>query len=156
MSLRYRIKNGKTGFTLIEVMVVIVIIGLLSGLVGVNVFSRLKKANIQAAKTQLYNLSQALDNYKLDNGFYPASEQGLDSLVSQPSVGKIPKSYPTGGYLAQKKLPQDPWNEPYNYLSPGVNNQDSFDIWSKGPDREDGTEDDVTNWDNKSAEQTTE
>lgn len=139
MSYRY-------GFTLIEVMVVIVIIGLLTGLVGVNVFQKLKKANIQAARTQIYQLSQALDAYRLDHGNYPSTEQGLEALIQAPTTGRIPKAYPSDGYLRQKSLPNDPWKEPFNYTSPGVNNSDSFDIWSKGPDRDDGTEDDITNW----------
>ncbi len=141
-----RMKCRANGFTLIEVMVVMVIIGLLTGLVGVNVFNRLKKAKIQTARTQIYNLSQSLDSFKLDNGFYPLTEQGIEALLQKPVVGRVPKSYPSGGYLKQKTVPTDPWDEPFTYFSPGINNPDSYDISSKGPDREDGTADDVTNW----------
>lgn len=134
------------GFTLIEVMVVVVIIGLLAGLVGVNVFNRLKKAQVQTAMTQISNLSNALANFKLDNGYYPSTEQGLEALVQRPTVGRIPKSYASGGYLGQKSVPDDPWKNVYQYIYPGINNSDSFDLWSDGPDQEEGTADDVTNW----------
>lgn len=145
-------RQSAGGFTLIEIMVVVVIIGLLAGLVGVNVLNRLKKAQIQATATQIANLSSALDNFHLDNGFYPTTEQGLDSLVSKPSVGKIPKNFPQGGYLRQKSLPLDPWKNDYNYLSPGTNNPDSYDLWSFGPDQQEGTDDDVANWESGSEE----
>ena len=141
------------GFTLIEVMVVVVIIGMLAGLVGVNVFSRLEKAKIQSATTQMYNISQALDNFKLDNGFYPTTEQGLDALVNKPSFGKQAKAYPDGGYLKQRSVPRDPWDESYSYLSPGINNPNSYDIWSMGPDGEEGTGDDINNWSSGSQEE---
>jgi general secretion pathway protein G len=143
-------RTTAAGFTLIEIMVVVVIIGMLSGLVGVNVFNRLKKANIQATKTQIYNLSQALDNYKLDNHAYPSSEMGLDALINKPS--NVGNTYASGGYLQQKKLPNDAWGQEYNFVSPGVHNTDSFDLWSKGPDREDGTDDDISNWEGTSEE----
>ena len=144
-------QQSQRGLTLVELLVVVVILGLLTGIVGVNVFNRLKKARVAAAKTQIYNLSQALDSFRIDNGFYPTTEQGLDALIEKPTFGgRLPKSYPSGGYLKQKNLPLDPWSEQYNFVSPGVNNPDSFDLWSNGEDAEEGTEDDINNWDDTS------
>ncbi len=134
------------GMTLIEIMVVIVILGLLGGIITVSVMKSVDKARIQTAKTQIGALGQALDHFKLDNGFYPSTEQGLEALIQKPSVGRTPKNYQEGGYLKKREIPVDPWGNQYQYLSPGVNNPSSYDLWSLGPDGEDGTGDEITNW----------
>lgn len=134
------------GMTLIEIMVVIVILGLLGGVIGVAVIKQVDKARLQTAKTQLGALGQALDSYKLDNATYPTTEQGLEALINKPQVGRIPKNYAEGGYLKRREIPLDPWGDSYQYLSPGINNTTSYDIWSLGPDHQDGSGDEITNW----------
>ena len=136
----------ENGFTLIELMAVVVIIGLLATIVGMNVAKRVEEAKIKSTKVQISQLSSALDAFKMDNGFYPSTEQGLESLVGEPTVGRTPKHYSSGGYLRQKSIPKDPWDNVFNYREPGTKNSDSFDIWSNGPDAQEGTEDDITNW----------
>src|SRR5215471_14622249 len=107
------------GFTLIEIMVVVVILALLAALVGPKIMGRSDDAKIADAKVQIRNLESALKFYKLDNGVYPTTDQGLQSLVEKPSVGQIPKNYRAEGYLESKKVPKDPWGNDYVYLSPG-------------------------------------
>ena len=136
--------NGR-GFTLIEIMAVVMIIALLGTFVAVKVIGQVDKAKLEATKVQVNQLSSALDTFKMDSGFYPSTEQGLEALASEPQTGRIPKHYPAGGYL-NKKVPKDPWDNPYNYREPGVKNANSFDLWSNGPDGQEGTEDDITNW----------
>ncbi len=138
----------QSGFTLIEIMVVIIILGLLAGLVLPKFLGQEEKAKVEVAKTQIRALEGALDAYKLDNGFYPATEQGLASLVEKPTVGQIPQKYREGGYLEQKKIPFDPWNNPYIYISPGLHGD--FDIASLGADGREGGEGkdaDIMSWD---------
>jgi len=132
--------------TLIEIMVVIVILGLLLGVVGVAVINQVDKARVKTAQMQISALGQALDSYKLDNGHYPATEQGLDALINQPSVGRLPKNWAEGGYLQKREVPLDPWGNAYQFLGPGINNTTSFDVWSLGPDAEDGSDDEINNW----------
>ena len=129
------------GFTLIELMVVIVILGILAGLVLPRFMGRTEEAKRTKARIQIENLEAALKLYKLDNGTYPATEQGLDALVQKPTTGAIPKSWRDGGYLEKGKVPLDPWNNPYVYLSPGAKNKD-FDLKSLGADGEEGGEGD--------------
>ncbi len=127
------------GFTLIELMVVIVILGILAGLVLPRFMGRTEEAKRTKARLQIENLESALKLYKLDNGAYPSTEQGLDALVKKPSSGTIPNSWREGGYLEKGQIPMDPWNRPYMYLSPGVKNKD-FDLKSLGADGEEGGE----------------
>ena len=116
------------GFTLIELMVVLVIIGVLAALIIPNVLERADDARITAAKTDISNLSQALKLYKLDNQIYPTAEQGLQALVILPTVGTVPMNWKP--YI--EKLPQDPWGHPYQYLNPGIKSE--VDVMSLGAD----------------------
>ena len=140
-------KNNK-GFTLLEIIVVVFILGLLAAIVAPKIIGRTDEARITQAKVQMKSFETALKLFKLDNGFYPSTEQGLDALVEKPTVGEIPQKYREGGYLEQKKIPLDPWGNPYVYISPGI--QGDFDIISYGADRKEGGEDknaDIKNWD---------
>jgi general secretion pathway protein G len=132
------VSNGK-GFTLLELMVVIIILGVLAGLVLPRFMGRTEEAKRTKAKLQIENLEAALKLYKLDNGNYPTTEQGLEALVQKPATGVVPKNWREGGYLEKGKVPMDPWNRPYAYLSPGVKNKD-FDLKSLGADGEEGGE----------------
>lgn len=132
-------KARSRGFTLIEIMVVIVILGILAGLVLPRFMGRTEEAKKVKAKLQIENLEAALKLYKLDNGAYPTTEQGLEALVQKPTTGAIPANWREGGYLEKGKIPLDPWNRPYMYVSPGVKNKD-FDLKSLGGDGEEGGE----------------
>jgi general secretion pathway protein G len=135
------------GFTLIELLVVILILGLLAGIVGPRLFGHADEAKQTKARVQIENLSSALKMYKIDNGIFPSSEQGLEALVAQPQSGDIPKKWKKGGYLAKKQIPKDPWGNDYVYLCPGVH--DDFDITSYGADGVPGGDDfnkDINSW----------
>ncbi|MFM9880779.1 MAG: type II secretion system major pseudopilin GspG [Burkholderiaceae bacterium] len=116
------------GFTLIELMVVLVIIGVLAALIVPNVLDRADDARATAAKTDVNNLAQALKLYRLDNQRYPSAEQGLQALIAKPTTGQIPPNWKP--YL--DKLPSDPWGRPYQYLNPGVKSE--IDVLSFGAD----------------------
>jgi len=134
----------QSGFTLLEVMVVVVIIGLLASFVVPNLLGNKEKADQQKAITDIVSLENALDMYKLDNSVYPTTDQGLDALVSKPSSPE-PRNYRDGGYI--KRLPNDPWGNEYQYLSPGDNG--TIDIFTLGADGQEGGEDiaaDIGNW----------
>ncbi len=131
------------GFTLIEVMVVVVILGILGAVVLPNIMDEPGKARIIKAKQDIAQLESALDRYKLDNFTYPTTDQGLEALVKKPSGAPEPKNYKASGYI--KKLKTDPWGNPYLYLSPGVRGK--IDIYSYGPDQQQ-SDDDIGNWDN--------
>jgi general secretion pathway protein G len=122
------------GFTLIELMVVIVIIGVLAALIVPNVLDRADDARVTAARTDVNNLVQALKLYKLDNQRYPSAEQGLQALVAKPTVGSIPSTWKP--YL--DKLPNDPWGHAYQYANPGVKGE--IDVYSLGADGQPGGE----------------
>jgi general secretion pathway protein G len=139
--------NNRRGFTLIEIMVVIVILALLAALVGPKIIGRSDDAKIADAKVQIRNLETALKLYKLDNGNYPSTEQGLQALLTKPTTGQIPKNYRQDGYLESKKLPTDPWGGDYIYLSPGEHGD--YDLCSLGSDGVKGGEGkgaDICNW----------
>ncbi len=140
-------KNNK-GFTLLEIIVVVFILSLLVAIVAPKIIGRTDDARIAEAKVQIRNFETALKLFKLDNGFYPATEQGLESLIEKPTVGQIPQKYREGGYLEQRKIPLDPWNNPYIYISPGI--YGDFDILSYGADGKEGGEGkdaEIKNWD---------
>lgn len=140
-------KNRK-GFTLIEIMVVVVILGILATIVLTNVMGREDEARINAAKTQIRALEGGLDGFKLDNGFYPATDQGLEALIRKPEVGRIPNKWKEGGYLKPARIPKDPWGKDYLYFSPG-NEGREYEIISYGADNEQGGEGknaDIESW----------
>ena len=137
--------RNQRGFTLIEIMVVVVILGILAAIVVPKFMDKPDEARITKAITDIKGIEQSLGLFKLDNGFYPTTEQGLAALVNKPTIGRIPAKYPDGGYL--KKVPTDPWGSPYVYLAPGSHGD--FDIISYGPDAEVGGEGknaDIENW----------
>lgn len=141
---------GSSGFTLLEIIVVVFIIGLLAAIVAPKFIGRTDDAKIASAKVQIGNFSTALKLYKIDSGSYPSTEQGLDALITKPTAGKIPNNYREGGYLEQKNIPLDPWGNPYVYVSPGLHGD--YDIISFGADGKEGGEGkdaDISSWDMK-------
>lgn len=146
----HRDNSYERGFTLLEIMVVVVILSILALYVGPKIIGRPQEARINATRMQIQSMETALKMYKLDNGVYPSTEQGLDALVQPPEVGQLAKTWRKGGYLEKAQVPKDPWGNDYVYLCPGVNNQDGFDLMSYGPDGQPGGEDenaDINNWD---------
>lgn len=134
------------GFTLIELMVVVVILGILASIIVPNIISRPDDAKVVKAKQDILVLENALEMYKLDNGFYPSTDQGLNALVQEPSGTPTPSNWRQGGYI--KSLRKDPWNNDYNYLNPGIHS--AIDIFSYGADGVDGGEGfdgTIGNWD---------
>ena len=135
------------GLTLIEILVVLTILGIMATLIIPRVMGRPEQARRVQAKVQIESMETALKLYKLDNGYYPTTEQGLQALVEPPTVGQLPRAWREGGYLEKGKVPKDPWGEEYVYLSPGV--YDDHDLSSYGPDKEPGGEGDdadVNSW----------
>ena len=125
------------GFTLIEIMVVVVIISVLIGLVAPNIMGRVDEAKVTAAKADIATMSQALDMYRIDNGHYPSTEQGLQALVSKPGGTPEPKNWNSSGYMKKKELPKDPWGNDYQYIRYP---DGRFDILSYGADGQEGGE----------------
>ncbi len=137
----------KSGFTLIELMIVVVILAVLAAAVIPRLAGRTQQARISTAKMDITgNISVALDLYELDNGRFPTSEQGLSALITKPSSSPVPTNW-NGPYL--KRKPVDPWGTEYKYACPGTHTQD-YDLYSLGPDATDGTADDITNWETDS------
>lgn len=135
----------QNGFTLIEVMVVVVILGILAAIIVPRIMGRPEEAKRTKAAVDIKGVEQALNLYKLDNGMYPDTEQGLEALVKKPETAPVPNKWKEGGYLS--KLPLDPWGRPYQYLSPG--DHGDFDLYSHGADGEPGGEGknaDVESW----------
>jgi general secretion pathway protein G len=138
--------GSNAGFTLIEIMAVVLIIGLLSTIVGVSIFSQVDKGRVTATSAQISNLESVLELYRMDNARYPTTEQGLDALVNEP---EDVRNYPPAGYLQKRHVPDDPWGNPYEYEQPGQSNSHSFDLWSFGADGKsggDGVNADIGNW----------
>ena len=143
------LNKKQRGFTLIEVMVVVVILGILAAIVVPRIITRPEQARIVKAQEDIKAISTALDLYKLDSGIYPTTDQGLQALVSQPTTPPIPQDWKADGYL--KQLPKDPWGRDYLYLQPGQHNPTNYDIFTYGPTGQpDGTGDaaEIGNWDN--------
>ncbi len=144
----YPLRNHRTddrGFTFIEIMVVVAILAILAALVVPRIMGRTDDAKRTAAKVQIRNIEGALQLYKLDNGVYPTTEQGLRALVEKPTVGVIPKKWKLGGYLP--KLPEDPWGNPFKYQSPSQRGE--YEVVSLGTDGEvggEGSNADIANW----------
>ena len=130
------------GFTLLEIMVVIVILGILASLVVPNLMGNKEQADRQKAVSDIVALENALDMYKLDNSRYPTTVQGLEALVTKPQGDPAPRNYKDDGYI--KRLPQDPWGNNYQLMSPGEHGK--IDVFSLGLDGEAGTADDIGNW----------
>ncbi|ACE84631.1 type II secretion system major pseudopilin GspG [Cellvibrio japonicus] len=142
-AMKHRVQRG---FTLIEIMVVVIIIGLLAGIVVPNVMESLDKANVQKARADFKALQTALKLYRIDNFNYPTTEQGLESLVTKPTIAPLPRNYKANGYL--ETLPKDPWGNDYQYMSPGQGHE--YDIYSLGADGVnggDGQNADLSVWD---------
>lgn len=138
-------KPRQSGFTLIEIMVVVIIIGILAAIVAPNVIGRVDDAQVTKVHAEISNISSALKFYRLDNFTYPSTEQGLQALVTKPNDPNI-KNWKPGGYL--ERLPQDPWGNPYQYLYPGNNGE--VDVYTLGRDGRPGGEGldaDIGNWD---------
>jgi general secretion pathway protein G len=130
-------------------MIVVVIMGILAAFVVPRIVGRPDEARVAKAKIEISSIEQALELYNLDNGIYPSTEQGLLALVQPPQSGEIPPNWKEGGYLMKKRLPADPWGNPYVYVAPGIQNPDSFDLSSLGKDGKEGGEGpaaDITNW----------
>jgi general secretion pathway protein G len=135
------------GFTLIELMVVMVILGILATMIVPRIMDRPEEARRTKAAIDIQSLEQALKLYKLDNGKYPSTEQGLQALVELPSAGRLAKKWRKGGYLDKTSVPKDPWDNEFVYISPGLHSD--FDLMSYGPDGEAGGEEtdaDINNW----------
>jgi len=134
------------GFTLIEIMIVVVIIGILVGLLAPRIMDRPDQARVVAARNDIQAILGALKLYRLDNGNYPSAEQGLLALVKKPETGNIPRNWKPGGYL--ERLPKDPWDGDYQYLNPGIHGE--IDVFSYGRDGKPGGESydtDIGSWD---------
>jgi general secretion pathway protein G len=139
--------NSQRGFTLIELMVVIVILGILAGLIVPRIMGRPEEAKQLKAKLQIESLETSLKLYKLDNGTYPTTDQGLQALIEPPSSGIIPQKWREGGYIEKGRLPKDPWGGEFVYLSPGVHGD--YDLISYGADGVpggEGRDKDINNW----------
>ncbi|EKT4521587.1 type II secretion system major pseudopilin GspG [Pseudomonas putida] len=140
-------RRAQRGFTLIEIMVVVIILGVLGALVLPNVMSRPDHAKLTAARTDIQSISTALEIYRLDNGRYPSTAQGLDALVKRPTVAPLPRQWNAQGYL--KSTPTDPWGSPYQYMSPGTRSNQGYDLYSLGADGQPGGEGmdaEIGNW----------
>ncbi len=133
-------KKTQAGFTLIEIMIVLAIVGLLFSFVGASVISKYKQAKIQSAKIQIAALEQGLQGYYLAHNYYPNTAQGLEALVQKPSAGKVPDNW-QGPYLSKNTVPKDPFGNPYRYQ---CENYQEYKIMSDGPDGEAGNEDDIS------------
>jgi len=130
-----KLLRTQSGITLIEILVVLAIMALLATLVTTRVTERLAEAKVSTAKTQIKTFQQALELYKADNDEYPTTEQGLDALINKPGVGNIPENYPPDGYLTKKKIPTDPWNRAYIYIS---EDGQKYTIITHGSDKKEG------------------
>jgi len=142
-----RTLRGNRGFSLIELMVVVIILGILAMYIGPKLMGRTEQAKEVQTRVQIEGLETALKLYKLDNGVYPTTEQGLQALVEEPDVENVSQNWRKGGYLEKGKVPKDPWGNEFIYLAPGI--QGDYDITSYGADGVPGGEDenkDIDSW----------
>lgn len=140
-------ENKEAGFTFLEALLVVVILSILAALVAPRILGRADDARVAETRTQMKNLETALKLFKIDNGFYPSTDQGLEALIDPPLTGRIPKKFHDGGYLEQTQVPFDSWDNPFIYASPGLNGD--YDIISLGADGEeggDGYDADIESW----------
>lgn len=143
-------RSRSRGFTLLEILVVLAIIGLLAGLAITKTGTIFGGAQVQA--TELFvrqSMKTSLVTYRLHMGDYPSTSDGLQALITPPSA-KADRWH--GPYIEGSRMPLDPWGEPYQYANPGTKNKGGYDLWSKGPDKQSGTEDDIGNWDSAPSE----
>ncbi len=140
--------SSSSGFTLIELMVVIVILGILTAIIAPKIIGRTDDAKVTEARVQISNFETAIKMYKLDNGYYPTTAQGLTALVARPVGSPEPRRWKKGGYIEKGKVPNDPWGNQYIYASPGI--KGDYDLLSYGADGVRGGEEydaDLSNWD---------
>ena len=142
---KVRSRCRELGFTLIEIMAVVLIIGLLTTGVGIAVAGIIEDARVSATQTDIRTLEAALLMYQIDNGRYPATDQGLRALIEKPTTAPEPRRWRKGGYLQRAEMPTDGWGAPLQYSSPGSHNTETFDLWSVGSDGIPGG-DDIGNW----------
>jgi general secretion pathway protein G len=135
-TLKNSLNHRHSGFTFIEIMVVVIIIGILAAFVAPRLIYKTDEARITEAEIQIMNFETALKMFKIDNGFYPSTDQGLRALITLPVTGEVPENFRTGGYLGKKTLARDPWGNEYIYISPGM--QGDYDIISYGADGKPG------------------
>jgi general secretion pathway protein G len=136
--------NKQNGFTLLEIMVVVIILGILAAIIVPRIADRPDQARMVKAKQDILAIQDALDLYKLDNGFLPTNEQGLQALVTKPTTAPIPGGYKDEGYLP--RVPMDPWGRPYRYINPGSHNVNGVDIFSYGPVGQANSQGVIGNW----------
>ncbi len=148
-------RRAEAGFTLIEIMVVVVIIGLLLTVVATNVTKRLQTAEKVKSQADIQGIETAFEAYRLDNGFYPTTEQGIEALLRKPNTEPTPSNW-NGPYIkGHTSVPKDRWGHDYLYLIPGVHNPESYDLWTRGQDGQDGGEGpnaDIGNWQQEGTE----
>ena len=140
MEEKRELKKIERGFTLMEIMVVLIIISLIVGIIGPRIYKKLKQGRIITAKAQIQNLEAALMDFNADMGRFPTTEEGLKALVQNPGSDMW-----SGPYLSKKKVPKDPWGRDYVYVCPGTHGT-PYDLYSKGPDGQEGTDEDICNW----------
>lgn len=139
---RKRTKKRNSGFSILELVAAMIIMGLLAGTAAVGVVRYISKAKIQSTQTTISTLETAIKTFHLECGFYPGT---LEELISTPT-SRTCKGFPAEGFMDKKEVPLDAWSNSFNYAKPGTHNSSSFDLWSNGPDAEEGTSDDLTNW----------
>lgn len=146
--MKIRIHMKERGFTLLEILAVITLLAILLTLIAPNIIKQTENATAKAAKLQINTLISVLNTYRMDNGSYPTTEQGLAALVEKPGTPPVPENW-AGPYLEDKKILADPWNHPYKYTCPGTHNREGYDLYSLGADNAEGgsgANADIGNW----------